>query len=308
MRARLEAAERTVETQRNQFLEDANDLRAKLEAAKSTVETLKASANTEEDPTPWIHEKAIYDSKIRKFIAHSQRLEDERSKTIAALLSCGRFDVSSSDAVPTAVITLCDRLASLENEITSLLDERDRESSMSAEMTSLRNERESLQERVASIQSAMEKLQRSYSELSKMANRNEALLMEANEAKCRLEQENLQLMRDLKAWKNQYKSAKAELESQRLLALEEPTEILSRLPSVSSHESKLNEAAPKAHDKENLPETATAKPAQTASAKKGFQGVVGRLTNSSRKRAVPADFGETGSDPSEENTQECKQS
>ncbi len=287
-------------------------MRPKLEAAERLIETLKASTtnNVMKDIADLKFEKELLEKKLRKFAAHCKLLEEDKANIVAALRTCRNIDCNPRSDVTSAVITLCDRLTSLEKEISSLSDDRARHSTMPSEVENLRQEKSSLQAQISELQSNLEKLQRSHAELLTKANLYEKLSdegsLEATEKVRRLEKENLQLMRDLKVWKSQYKTVKAELESQRLQAFDDATEvIMPRLPVEASKEPKSWHSMPIADDKENVLESPPLKIPEPTSSKKGL---VGFLTNSSRKKPTNAALGEVDCDPNEENTTECKQS
>ena len=170
-------------------------------------------------------DKEALENKFRKFAVHCQRLEDEK-ENILQVLGLTKPD---DDDIEKAVITLCDKVASLEKECDSLAKSEHRASASIVDADQLREKNSSLQSQVADYQKKIDKLIRSEAEqrelivslrreqqeLRSLADRArgniESLESEKSNQLRYLEQENSQLMISLTAAKRQLQNMKAEL-------------------------------------------------------------------------------------------------
>jgi hypothetical protein len=172
-------------------------------------------------------DKEALESKLRKFAGHCQRLEDDRAGMIDALKSCN-IDASLDDDINDAIISLCDKVASLE-------EGKSRRSS--GESKFLQRLKEDNKILISKIEKGAENEQHLEAKVSECKKRIEALetsVEDSNEnangtksemdRKLRfLEQENLQLMVDNKSTKKQLQGAREEIEMLRMNAVENPT-------------------------------------------------------------------------------------
>lgn len=172
-------------------------------------------------------DKQALESKLRKFAAHCQRLEDDKAGMTDALKSCS-IDPSGDEDINDKIVTLCDKLAALEEAKSR------RYSGDNKKLESLREENKTL---LAKVQQAEENKQRANMKLKTYMERVEELQMSledsnenANGASSEnsrklqfLEQENLQLMLDYKSAKKQLQLSREEVEMLRLNAVENPT-------------------------------------------------------------------------------------
>ena len=277
-------------------------------------------------------EKIALETKLRKYLAYCKALENDKTQIVDALRSRKR-DVMDDDFAG-AVVSLCDQLTSLEEECDALSHAEGRASSYLVELERLREKMSSLQKGLDENQEKVLRLTRSEAELTvrlQRADQKNASLREeldtyrtrngastgkAEAEKSRqvkyLEQENLQLMLDLKATKKQLQTARAKLDVLQMKALDDDTGDFSNIvPSKSDASSRHsamsssatnNPASPE--EKENSP------PAVDDGNKKGILGSAKKRRMSRAKRGLTQrniGLGEGGA-IDEENTGECKQS
>lgn len=165
-------------------------------------------------------DKEALEKKLRKLGSHCQRLEGDRASLGDALRSCNIDPAKYEDNLNQAVISLCDRLASVEE---SSVPARGHEKELQTENKHLlaklkesEAEEERLASRMKSYEKEVSKLQGTIKSLSET---REVSAGENNEVSRKLrylEQENLQLMLDVKTTKKQLHSAKEELEMLRM--------------------------------------------------------------------------------------------
>lgn len=288
--------------------------------------------------------KQALETKLRKYLSHCQRLERDKASIIDALKSCKQNHISDGN-VAGAVIELCDRLSSLEQECDTLSTAQTHASSDSVQTERLREENKQLQDRVsetkerlttltkleADLHSRLSKAQNKIAQLSEERDqlRNKAESAKGNMASLEnekirqvryLEQENLQLMLDLKTTKKQLQNYKTELDDLRMKALDDNdnTEDFGSLSTGTLCDSSPKSApkTPAQVDKENM---GNLSPVETEKSKvkgstKKRQPLVSKLTRSSRKkRVIGTPAGKTvglgeAVPANEDNTAECKQS
>lgn len=243
--------------------------------------------------------KEALESKLRKYAAHCQRLEEEKAEVIGVLRSSNALD---GDDISRAVVSICDKLASLEQECESFSKSETKATSNFLELENIRTQN-------LSLRSKLDQLLRKEAELKeKLAARNrenlkatESTEMERDQEVRFLEQENLQLMTDLKASKKNLQKAKAELTILRLKQTNGDDRDLrscSRRPrnKTDGVDSKIVHCQATTAEKEN-----------TSNHKSVFSSVPKARLGSTRKEPYIPGLGEHFPD-STENTQECKQS
>lgn len=159
-------------------------------------------------------DKEALESKLRKFAAHCQRLEDDKAGAIDALRSCD-IDVEQEGDINDAIISLCDKLASKSGR------------EFNAEIDRLQQDNKTLQARIERLTKADEVVakkadgyQREIKDLKRtMTDKNDDVSGARSEMSRKLrflEQENLQLMLDVKSTKKQLQTAREELEMLRM--------------------------------------------------------------------------------------------
>ena len=283
-------------------------------------------------------EKDALETKLRKYLAYCKALEGDKSQIIDALRANKR-EVVDDDFVG-AVVTLCDQLASLEEECDALSSAEERASSYLAEIERLREQISSFQTILAEAKNKILILTRSESELSsqlkKVEERCASLREEREKLRCNtaanggegvseksrqvkyLEQENLQLMLDLKAVKKQLHVSRSELDALRMKGWDDNTEDLSNQigpggkatwsssNAVSSKSSEELDSTTEA-DKENVRRddiNGDNKIARGSAMKHGFSRTKANRMREPSARSVG--LGDAGLD--DENTGECRQS
>jgi hypothetical protein len=203
---------------------------AKLRSDVARLQSQMRAAESETDLKTEISElrfdKEALESKLRKFATHCQRLEDDKAGMAEALKSCNVDIEAYGSDISEAIVHLCDRLTSVEEAHSkSLLGK-------SAGMqNSLANENSDLRQKLDKVMNSenrlAEKLKISTKEVEElkkaMALQNLAPSVASAETSNKLrylEQENLQLMVDIKATKKQLQAVREELESIRVNAAE----------------------------------------------------------------------------------------
>lgn len=256
------------------------------------------------------------ESKLRKYATHCQRLEEEKAEISNVLRSSNCME---GDDIPKAVVRVCDQLASLEETCNTLSKSENQASSFLLEVESLRTHNSSLQGQIQEMRRKSDRLVRSEIQLkeqlaSATARYDESKAVkssetrDADEEKTRqiryLEQENLQLMKDLKGAKKQVQHLKAEANVLRQSTVRDASHNPD-LASINSSDtrSKKRSRHTTPNDKENGQVQNTRNSSFTkSSAKRGRT-----LPLSSRKERKTPGLGEAFAD-TPENTQECKQS
>lgn len=218
-----------------------------------------------------------------------------------------------------AIVTLCDKLASLEEECDTLAKSQNRALLDRDEVDKLRSQNLVLTSQVTDFQKKIGKLVTSKAkeeeavaslrvelqELRSLADRArgnaESLETEKIGQLRYLEQENLQLMVDLKAAKKQLNNTKAELSMLRLQSVD-PVVLV---PAVAAVEEKLPSGREKTGSKR--PRTPANKENSKNDTNNPASAKAARTMSSSRGTRRAAGLGEAFA-ASEENTQDCKQS
>jgi uncharacterized protein (UPF0335 family) len=266
-------------------------------------------------------DKEALENKLRKYLSHCQRLEEEKVNVLDVLRSSQQGSVFDGD-ISKSVVSLCDKLASLEEECESLSKSENQASFYLNEVEQLRDNNSTLQSQISESRTRVDCLARSEIELKESLT---SLRLEQDELRVRadraqgtaesleneksrqvryLEQENLQLMIDLKAIKKQLQSAKAELNMLRAKALDDDTMDISGLaaPAPTQARTKTKVVAERAPPSTPMDKENSENVGHIASAKSSKRG----WGSSIKARRTPG-LGESV-EQSEENTQECKQS
>lgn len=264
-------------------------------------------------------DKEALESKLRKYLSHCQRLEEEKAGIIDVLRSSQHDDVFDGDISKT-VVFLCDKLASLEEECESLSKAQNQASFYLKEVDQLRESNGTLQSQISESRKKVDHLVRSeiglkealatlrgeQEELRSMTDAAQGNAESVENEKSRqfryLEQENLHLMLDLKSVKKQLQNTKAELNMLRAKALDDDTTELGVVAARQAAAPPRSKVAPKGRppstpvDKEN---TVNVSATGSSKARRAFGSI-------RKPRGTPG-LGESF-EQTEENTQECKQS
>jgi chromosome segregation ATPase len=331
--------------EREEFQQEAKDYRSKLRQAEKEIAMLKATSNVAtaggfngDEVASLTFAKDALETKLRKYAAHCQRLESDKATIVDALKSCDRHTIVDGDLAG-AIVTLCDQLSSLEEECDALSSAEGRASSYLMEMEKIRDQVAGLQKELSVAQEKISTLARSEADLvinlkdakeklSSLRSERDQFkgIVESEKGfaanketeKSRqikfLEQENLQLMLDLKTTKKQLQGSRAELDNMRMRALDD-TEDLNDFALHASAKSitlssgsigSITSSDPLTPDKENIPNFVR----RDGSKRKSIAGSVKKMlgTRSARKKARtnPPGLGEPGRD--EDNTENCQQS
>jgi len=216
------------------------DAHIKIEELEATLASMSSDSGASAELSRLQFDKTALEHKLRKFASHCQHLEDEKSDILNVLRSSQRASVDDGD-ISKAIVSLCDRLASLEEECDSLSKADNLASSHLVEVEKLRAHNSSLQTQVSDSRKKVDRLLRSeielketiaslrheQDELHRIADSARGTAENAESEKSRqvryLEQENLQLMIDVKALKKQAKTLKNENNMLRTKALEDNT-------------------------------------------------------------------------------------
>jgi len=174
---------------------------------------------------------------LRKYVEHSDRLENERKGVIEAISSC---DVGGivGDGMVEMVVSLCDKLASIEEECDVLASSEGKAAEYLAELDSLRAAKEELEEKFATLEKQVQSheenvaeckanLKKAEAKIVTLTKDKESLQAMAESAKGNISElqserrrqlhhlsnENLQLGDELKRTKKDLAETKAELDA-----------------------------------------------------------------------------------------------
>ena len=289
--------------------------------------------------------KEALETKLRKYAAHCQRLENEKASVLDALKAVNGSGIDDGD-VTKAVILLCDKHTSLEEECEALTSAEKQASSYLSELDHLREINSSLQKSFSDAESklavfahsetdlvrklneAKEKvalLRKERDHLKALAESERGSVADLESEKSRqiryLEQENLQLMLDLKNAKKQIKATRAQLDAMRMSVVDDETEDLGSIAADALGATRADggdKQSPDSSvplspvDKENRHANAAGRGAEkthgTESSRKRRFASVNRSAKKVRKTASRTlGLGEAGS-VNEDQTGECKQS
>jgi centromeric protein E len=290
--------------ERSEALKENEKLRTNLRVAEQTLAALSSSSDSQghnAETTKLKFDKEALENKLRKFATHCQRLEEERN-SVRNTLRSRKVNGTDTSSIADLVVTILDRVTSLEEECDSLSRSESQASSFLVEIENLRQFNRSLQTQASEARQKLDQNSRMEVELKdqirQLRKQVEATQYEANGVQSsasgverkltrriqHLEQENLQIMQDLKAKKAEVHHHKAEL-----------TGLRTRVPAGSSHNAKLPPASPAVSKENNHNRATDSKPPR------------GSSTSTRKTRRRTPGLGEALA-PSEENTQECKTS
>jgi centromeric protein E len=298
----------------NEFLKD------KLRVAEQTLKEISSSGDKghSAEITKLKFDKDAIESKLRKYATHCQRLEEERDSVREVLRSKKINSADTTSSIADVVVTLVDHLTSLEEKCDSLSRSETQIASVLEEIESLRKQNRTLQSQAAearrnsnqtshteselneSIRHLRQQVEKTQNELREAQLLTSDIEQKNKRAIQRLEHENLQIMRDLKAKKDELAKCKAELNSARLrstYSTRDKVTVASSLQSKENMDNRDQEGAsrPPLGSAKKTSLSSTVK-APLASARKALR----------RRHEVPG-LGEA-LEENHENTQECKQS
>ncbi len=177
------------------------------------------------------------ENKLRKYVQHSERLESERKEVIEAISSCDIGDIVG-DTMTDMVVSLCDKLESLEEDCVALSSSEAKAAEYLTEIDSLREKYSALECQVqgfedkdAKLATALaeckDNLKKAQGKINALMKENDSLKAMAERAKGNiselqserrrltqyLENENLQLGDELKRTKKELTETKAEIDA-----------------------------------------------------------------------------------------------
>lgn len=284
-------------------------------------------------------DKEALESKLRKFAAHCQRLEDDKAGMIDALRSC-KIEITEESDINDSIIALCDKLTSLEESKSrnSGTDDSERLETLNKTLLSrIEKAGENEQQLIIKIkgyEAKIDSLERAMQDTNESANGTKSEMSRKLQF---LEQENLQLMVDNKSTKKQLQLAREEVEMMRMNAVDNPTMDFSTVDfgaSTIDFEGSLVKSketislTPKVSEKTEIAVQPPRTTPRTFSAKKRSQTPLDDATNTRKKTRPPSgkkarlDMPKSDSEvkrsrtpglgesaiTDEENTAECKQS
>jgi len=312
----------TPQTEKVKLQEELEQANARIKSLQSQLSS-SSSGPEDSELTKLRFDNEALEKKIRKFAVHCQRLEDDKENIMQTLgLKKPGDDISK------AIVDLCDKLASLEKECDLLAKSESRASGSLVELEQLREKNSSLKSQMAEYQKKIDKLvraeverketvaslrreQEELKELAERARGNAESVESEKEGQLRyLEQENLNLIVDLKAAKKKLQDMKAEINMLRAQGAGLVSDAIP-LPSQYDRESKTNTS----NQSRGTPATKRLKtPAKekenstNSHAKKSAKSKPPRdNTSSNRRTNQRIGLGDAFA-ATDENTAECKQS
>jgi chromosome segregation ATPase len=224
------------------------------------------------------------ENKLRKYVQHSERLEKDRKRIIEAISSCAVADVVG-DSVVEMVVSLCEKLTSIEEECAALSSSEGKAAGYLTELDSLQEKYSALERQLKSYEDNDTKLASALAEckanlnkaqeqISALIKDNKSLKSMAESAKGNfselqserrrqmqyLENENLQLGDELKRARRELAEAKSAVDSFQKDAFSnnEPTEELRGLSNLLEF-SILTKLAPTESASKRVPFQSTSK-------------------------------------------------
>lgn len=279
--------------------------------------------------------------RLRKYYQHCESLKEEK-KNIEEAISSFKFDDISGNSLSEMVTSLCKKLRSIEEECDALANSEEKATEYLVELDTLREKHAELESQLlrydeykANLEQAQRKISTLLKEqesLRKIAENAKGSVSELQNEKLRqlqyLENENLQLMEELKSTKRELQESKVELNAvQRNVFSGEATEELQGLGEILESSRKhvstkrAEESFCSDNDKENINNrmprinSSMKSPLLSPSKKKRksvnpFSSVkkAARRTRKALADDSPKTFGLGEGDPTEDATSECKQS
>jgi chromosome segregation ATPase len=258
-------------------------------------------------------DKEALESQLRKFASQCQHLEDEKLRIVHTFKSA-KIEIVD-DNIEKAVVSLCDKVASLEEECDSLAKFKSKAFSNEVELNTLQRHNTELSTEITKLQQSIDNLKS-----IELGHKNVILSVTETSTKLQhdvvharqeaasmrhqlkfLEQENLQLMMDYKAAKQKIHGLKTDLNQLRSQ--------MSTATIVQSSDVRQGSIKKPPSDKENVKESLNHNSEKNIiPPSSSAQKVVKPQTNKDDRRKPIADRLDTAFAGSDENTQECKQS
>lgn len=283
-----------------EFAEEHKQLKRDNKRLRDEIQTLQSEGSDSAlrtEVSELRFDKDALEKKLRKFASHCQRLEDDKAGMINAMRSCN-IDPEAYEDLNEAVVHLCDQLASIQDNGSVASSRRSSRSSHGLE-----RENEELKVKLDRFSVAEERLSQQVSryqkELEDLRKKLKATSDSSDSAgKFRyLEQENLQLMHDVKSTKKQLQAAREEIEILRMNAMDNSTLDFGTVDLGSETSSQMSKSLSK-HSRESV--KGGSRPPPSSSSKKAplcdktnarsessqsKRPLVGRLPDSMVKRA-----------------------
>jgi len=287
-----------LKVERRSYKEDAEDLRRKMEESASQMinSNDKENHNYKNFESDFVKVQAkneALEKKLRKYIAHSDCLTKEMGaiqEMIKETVADSNFEQINNKDLSAAVVGLCERYHTLEEECNALSDAKlslqktltqtkDNLREVAKEKVEINEDLRSTKEEVVTLS----KRQKQFQEISENVKGSaKDLEDEKNRQVSYLEKENLHILEENKKLKKQVRTFKTQTKATSLTIQDEPTEDLGSILSTLASQ-----------DKENIVNGSIKSPYSAAA-------------NTLSKSRVGLGSGEGEID--EDNTQECQQS
>mmetsp|Transcript_51723 Transcript_51723/g.77358 ORF Transcript_51723/g.77358 Transcript_51723/m.77358 type:complete len:321 (+) Transcript_51723:72-1034(+) len=320
-------------------MEDVQDYKKKLFIAEKEIKSLKISnkennhsqAGTLDEISSLKGAKLALETKLRKYATHCQRLEGEKAAIRDAIKSSTSLDesmINAKDDLASFVCALCEKVATLEDENDALASSEEKASGYLMELDRMRDKISKMEKGMSKLQDQQGKLVQSEAELlSKLSSaegeiavlrkertefqniaetaRGSAADLESEKSRQvqYLEQENLQLMIELKSAKKEANDAKVELSALQAGMQDDMTDDLGRISSPANG---------LLANKENIPNSVRTPNEssflEVSPRNNPFSSTKKRTKKESKMTTPTHVLGESKIKCDDENTQECKQS
>lgn len=231
--------------ERSQFMLEAKEYKQRLEELEAAKPSSRRSGLRERRDDASQHVEQLQDElkqceiKLRKYVAHSERLEQDRNVVLEVISSCKNLpgDVVGN-SIGEMVTSICDRLVSVEEECDALATSETKASEYLAELDSLRAKHSALECQIESqtendsglaesLEKSKSSLNRANDKIKQLTKDKELLKSMAESTKCSmnelqtekrrqmqyLESENLQLGEELKKAKKELAETRVSLDA-----------------------------------------------------------------------------------------------
>jgi len=255
----------SAQDERSQFMAEAREFKQRVEELENSLPRrsgLRERTDSSQDQSKVIQQLQDdfrqCENKLRKYVQHSERLEKDRKGVIEAISSCAVANVVG-DSVVEMVVSLCEKLTSIEEECAALSSSEEKAAEYLTELDSLHEKYSALERQLKSYEddgtmltSALAEckanLKKAQEKISALMKDNESLKSKAESAKGNiselqserrrqmqyLENENLQLGDELKRARRELAAAKSAVDAFQKDAFsnDEPTEELRGLSNL----------------------------------------------------------------------------
>lgn len=253
-------------TEASDYKQRVEELERELSGGENSLKSRRALRERKDDDSDVDRlkdELKHCNDKLRKYVQHSERLEKERSGVMSAISSCNVEDIVG-DNMEEMVVSLCEKLTSVEEECDALANSEEKATEYLAELDSLRVKYDELEQELEENEESNRELSRANADcklclkkaqdkitalmkdkesLQSLAESAKGSVSELQSEKRRqmqyLENENLQLGDELKKTKMELQMTKAELDAvQKNAFCNEATEELCGLSNILESSSK----------------------------------------------------------------------